>query len=243
MAAGGPLAYEPVALGWTAGEVERAGADQLVAMVDRAADSGRLGCQRQCRRIQGVFDRLLPIARVQSAHAAALRWTLIVVTLPDVEAMATPDGHVLVSEAFVDERVPHDEALAFVLAHEMAHAILEHERQTLTFARMLLPRQVKRTVEDMYVEIDHNFALLKAIEPSMQQGEYEADELGFQLASAAGFDPARQLAFMEWQSALDTGSRPLVSTHPPSAARLDRLRRQLPLAMRLVPPAPSPPTL
>ena len=55
--------------------------------------------------------------------------------------MALPGGQVLISEAFVRSRGLSDEALAFVLGHEMAHSILEHERQTLHFARMLLPRK------------------------------------------------------------------------------------------------------
>ena len=84
------------------------------------------------------------------------------------------------------------ETLAFVLAHEMIHSILEDERQALTYAQLLLPRQIVRSVTDMYVEIELNASLLMAMEPVMQQGEYEADELGMLLASAAGFDPDTQ---------------------------------------------------
>ena len=76
------------------------------------------------------------------------------------------------------------ETLAFVLAHEMIHSILEDERQALTYAQLLLPRQIVRSVTDMYVEIELNASLLMAMEPVMQQGEYEADELGMLLASA-----------------------------------------------------------
>jgi Zn-dependent protease with chaperone function len=103
---------------------------------------------------------------------------------------------------------------------------------------MLLPRDVPRTVRDMYTEMDYNFALLKAMEPVMQQGEYEADELGLLLASVAGFVPERQLAFLEAEAAEDTGGQALVSTHPPARARLDRLRTALPLARRLLVMAP-----
>ena len=44
----------------------------------------------------------------------------------------------------------------------------------------------------MQVQIDFNASLLMAMEPVMQHGEYEADELGMLLASAAGFDPDTQ---------------------------------------------------
>lgn len=228
-----PFAYEPVALGWSAQEVDRATRDQHRAIVERARAAGALGCRRHCARLDSMFERLLEPARQQTAAAATLPWTLTVVRLPDVEALALPGGQVVVSEAFIDERGLGDEALAFVLAHEMAHSILEHERQALTFARLLLPRDVPRTVRDMYTEMDFNFGLLRSMEPVLQQGESEADELGLLLAASAGFDPRAQLAFIEDESRRPAARRALVVTHPPAVQRLRQLLELLPLAERL----------
>ncbi|MEO7853653.1 MAG: M48 family metalloprotease [Rubrivivax sp.] len=152
---------------------------------------------------------------------------------PDVEALALPAGQVLISEDFIDRHTPTDETLALVLAHEMAHSVLEHERKALTFARLLLPRQVPRTVRDMYVEMDFNLGLLRAMEPVLQQGEFEADELGLLMASAAGFAPAAQLHFLIREASLPPGPTPVVATHPNAAHRLDQMRLRLPLAQRL----------
>ena len=232
VAQGLQLAYEPTGLHWSAAEVERATSSQIDELAARAARADRLGCLRHCERLARVFARLVEHARAQTVRSASLPWSLLVVRLPDIEAMAVPNGRLLISEAFIDERLPSDEALAFVLAHEMAHSILEHERQALSFARLLLPAQVQRNVRDVYVEIDHNFALLKAMEPVMQQGEYEADELGLLMASAAGFDPGRQLTFMEKECLTQGAPMPLVATHPAPCQRLDALRVRLPLAQR-----------
>lgn len=236
---GAQLAYEPVALHWSAAEVELATSANFDAIVSRAQRQGQLGCEQRCTQIQRIFERLLPLARAQSSHAQRLPWALTVVRSTDVEAMALPGGHVLVSEAFIQRRAPGDEALAFVLAHEMAHSILEHERQTLHFARMLLRQEVSRTVDDMYVEIGYSFALLTALEPVMQQGEFEADELGLLLASAAGFDPQAQLAFITGLMGVDTSVKSLVQSHPPIADRLSQLRARLPLALRVYAAAPG----
>ena len=226
------LAYEPVALGWTAAEVERVGAAEMQALTARAEQSRRSGCRNHCERVERVFGRLVAEARLQTARSARLPWSLAIVRLPDVEAMSMPGGQLAISETFIESRLQSDETLAFVLAHEMAHSILEHERQTLTFARLLLPRQVARSVQDMYVEMDYNPSLLRAMEPAMQQGEYEADELGLLLASAAGFDPDRQLAFIE-QECRAGGRQPLLAaTHPPPCARQKALQALLPLARR-----------
>lgn len=227
------LGYEPVGLGWTAQEVDRATRGQYQDIVRRAEAAGALGCRRHCERLAGIFERLLGPAREQSASAAALPWTLTVVQLPDVEALALPGGMVVVSEAFVDARELSDEALAFVLAHEMAHSVLEHERQTLTFARLLLPRDVPRSVPDMYTEIDFNFALLKSLEPVIQQGEFEADDLGLLLAARAGFAPDAQLAFIEGEARRPAAHAMLLATHPAAQLRHERLRERLPLARRI----------
>lgn len=229
------LAYEPVALGWSTDEVERASTGTFAAIVQRAERAQQLGCSGHCERLQRIFGRLVDVARTQRAGARPLPWMLTVVRLPDVDAVALPGGQVLVSESFIDRRALTDEALAFVLAHEMAHSLLEHERQALTFARLLLPRDVPRTVRDMYTEIDYNFALLQAMEPVLHQGELEADELGLLLASVAGFAPDRQLAFIELEAAEEPTGRPLLSTHPSPQLRLQKLRASLPLARRVMP--------
>jgi predicted Zn-dependent protease len=237
LAQGAQLAYEPTGLHWSAAEVERATTGPVDELVARAAQGAELGCLRHCERLARVFARLVEQARAQTVRSASLPWSLLVVRLPGIEALAVPNGQLVISERFVDERLPSDEALAFVLAHEMAHSILEHERQALSFARMLLPAQVPRSVRDVYTEMDHNFALLKAMEPVMQQGELEADELGLLMASAAGFDPVRQLAFMEHECRSAAGPTPLVATHPAACQRLEALRMRLPLARRLGQPA------
>ena len=226
------LAYEPVGLGWSGEEVERASAVQMDALAERAEKAHQIGCSAHCARLDRVFNRLLTGAQLQTTRSATLAWSLLVVRLPDVQAMAMPNGRLAISEAFVDRHLQTDETLAFVLAHEMIHSILEHERQALTFAQLMLPRQIVRSVRDMYVEIDFNLSLLMAMEPVMQQGEYEADELGLLLASAAGFDPDRQIAFIEAQCRDDTGRQPLVATHPPACQRLQALESLLPLARR-----------
>lgn len=230
------LSYEPTGLGWSAAEVERVAARQASSIVEQARRGGELGCRDYCTRLQAVFERLVPVARAQTAAAARLPWSLTVVRTAAVDAISLPGGTVMISETFVRQANPSDAELAFILAHEMAHSVLEHERQALTFARMLLPRDVPRSVADIYTEIDHNFSLLKAMEAVMQQGEIEADELGLLMASAAGYAPQAQLGFIEREAAeaaAQAGERRLVGTHPTPAQRLQHLRLRLPLAERV----------
>lgn len=229
------LTYEPVGLAWTAREVEQASMGSLQTLVQRATREQKMGCARYCKRLTRIFNRLLPHARTQSLAALRRDWSLTVVRLPGVDAMALPGGQIIISEDFIQTNRLSDESIAFVLAHEMAHSILEHERQALTVARMLLPREVSRTVDDIYVEMSFNHALFKALEPVMQQGELEADELGLLLAAKAGYAPDKQITFIAREAAREIPFRPLVATHPTAKQRLEKLRERLPLARRLHP--------
>ena len=232
-----PLTYEPVALAWSAAEVEQASIGNLDHIKERARQANKLGCWRYCDRLDQVFNRLLPIAKAQTGHSAALDWSLTVVRLADVDAMALPGGQLIISEHFIQTHQLSDAMLAFVIAHEMSHSILEHERQVLSLARMLLPPHIPRSVSDVYTEMEFNRKLVRAIEPMIQQGEFEADELGLLMAAKAGYAPESQVAFIEAQATVtaDTSSNSVafLMSHPGARQRFARLQERLPLARRL----------
>lgn len=232
-----PLTYEPVALAWSSAEVEQATIGNLQIIKERAQKTNELGCRRYCDRLDHVFNRLLPLARAQTTHAAKLNWSLTVVQLADVDAMALPGGQLIISEHFIQTHQLSDAMLAFVIAHEMSHSILEHERQVLSLARMLLPPHIPRSVSDVYTEMEFNRKLVRAIEPMIQQGEFEADELGLLMAAKAGYAPESQVAFIEAQATVtaDTSSNSVafLMSHPGARQRFARLQERLPLARRL----------
>lgn len=232
-ATGTALIEAPMGLAWTPAEVARAGLPAVQAVLDDARRQDALGCRQHCALINGVWHRLRPVLAQQAAPGQAARLSLHVVRLDSVEAFAAPDGSIVLGEAFVTRHAADPARLAFVLAHEAAHVLLEHERETLTTALALLPRNVPRTVNDVYVELAHNYGLLKAIEPSLHQVEFAADEAGLQLAALAGYDPRLQLGFAVDQAAQEEPRRGLASTHPTARARLAQLQQLLPLAVTI----------
>jgi Zn-dependent protease with chaperone function len=228
------LIDEPKGLAWSNSEVAQSGAPAARMVLDRAEEAGQSGCRERCEMIERVWQQLGSVFHEQQAdraHTVAL--SLHVVQSADVDAFAVPDGTVVLSEAFVRDRGLDAAQLAFVLAHEVAHVLLEHERETLTAALALLPRNLPRSVDDVYVELDYNLGLLKSLEPSMHQAEFEADEVGLQLAALAGYAPAEQLRFMQNEAAHECEGAAVVATHPLARSRLERLQLTLPLALRL----------
>ena len=228
------LIDEPMGLAWTASEVAQAGAGDATRVISKAADADGGQCRTHCEAIARVWLRLAAVISAQQegqAHPFVL--SLHVVQSDDVDAFSVPDGTLVLSEDFVRRRQLDDAQLAFVLAHEASHVLLEHERQTLTAALSLLPRNVSRTVDDIYVEFGFNISIFRLLEPVMHQAEYEADELGLQLAALAGYEPAEQLRFMESEAAGGEPHAAVVSTHPTAKSRLARLQTRLPLAERI----------
>ena len=200
----------------------------------RTAAAGQSDCRTHCEAIQRVWLRLTDvIAGQQEGRAKPFVLTLHVVQADDVDAFAAPDGTLVLSEEFVRRRHLDDAQLAFVLAHEVGAHAVRARAAGADCALLLLPRNVPRTVKDVYVEFGFNIEVLRLLEPVMHQAEFEADEAGLQIAALAGYPAAAQLRFMESEAAGETAGAAIVSTHPSAASRLARLRGELPLAERI----------
>lgn len=229
----GLLDVELRGLAWSAAEVNRATDAESRRLLETARRDHELGCRTHCEAIDTAWRRLLAAARVHIDAEALPDWSLTVVQSAQIDACATPGGSVVLSEAFVRERQLDGPQLAFVIAHEMAHVLHQHERQVLTAALALLPRQVPWTVADTYTEMNFNPSLVRSIDVVMHQTEFEADETGLYLAALAGYPPDALLRFLDDEAAAKRPDASFVSTHPSAAARARQAHRHLPLLERL----------
>lgn len=107
----------------------------------------------------------------------------------------TDGRHIFISDGMANLALDEDQ-LAFVLAHELAHAVLEH-----------------RTQPDVVgVRGGLNWAI------SMRRGlslssEADADRMGLFLVARAGFDPYRAVEFLSRWETVDEGARgPQINT-------------------------------
>jgi len=195
------LIDEPMGIAWVAREVAQAAASTATRVLSKAADmEGGSRCPTDCEAIACAWLRLaVVISAQQEGQACPFVLILHVVQSDGIDAFSVPDGTLVLSEDFVRRRQLDDAQLAFVLAHEASHVLLEHERQALTAALSLLPRNVSRTVDDIYVEFGFNISVLRLRQPVMHQAEHEANEVGLQLAALAGYEPSIQpLLNSEW---------------------------------------------
>jgi Zn-dependent protease with chaperone function len=224
------VAVPSTGLAFSVAQVSVTGFASRQRLVTDASLAGLNGCLAYCEVVNRVWLALQPAFQAQEDEVD-LR--LVVLRSAAVDAMAFPDGTLVISENFI-ARCGLDEAqIAFVLAHEAAHVLVQHERQALTSMLALSPSRLARTPDDLYIEMEYSyFSMSESYAFISQQGEFEADEIGMQLAALAGFAPQLQLKFME-QRATQAPESSMYATHPPDSERLTRLRDQMPLALRL----------
>ncbi len=149
-----------------------------------------------------------------------------IVDKPEPNAWVTPEYKMYVTLGLC-RVLPEEEELAAVVGHELAHLKRGHlqKQVLLTTLRDLLGLGISavagETATDLY-RLGTNFALLKF----SRDQEREADFYGLWYLSRAGYnlDRAAQV-WVHLAAVLPPGPASILSTHPPTAERLARIRK------------------
>ena len=131
------------------------------------------------------------------------RWTVHVLLDPDPNAFVLPGGHVFVHSGLLDLLRDDDDALAFVIGHEMGHQLCRHAMEKTT--RAMLRRVASAAAWTWAATTGADFlggaaavAALDAADaavevafalPNSREMEREADLVGARLAARACYDP------------------------------------------------------
>jgi predicted Zn-dependent protease len=193
--------------------------ERYIEQVVELAAHGRLDHDRVLlQRLQRIAAGLIQAAVVWKPAAADWPWEIHLTDDPDIDAVCLAGGKLLVGSAFVGALQLDDGELAVLLAHEIAHAIAEHQRETLSEAlleshRPELPLQV--VAERLASDLSLQFRLhpLSAIQ------EREADQLGMVIAHAAHWPTTAMLSFYR-KLAASGGDGALSASHPAALTRV-----------------------
>ena len=123
------------------------------------------------------------------------------------EVNAWADGERVVVSSGIVEKCPSDDMLALVIAHEMAHNLLHHNRR-LASATSAQGRQFQRYGEGS---------------AAMLETEEEADRRAVSITAAAGYDLSEALPDLRGLMASDI-SVAVAATHPETERRLALLK-------------------
>ena len=162
-------------------------------------------------------------------------WEFTVLESETKNAFCLPGGKVAVYSGIMDD-MNNEAELAFVVAHEIGHAIARHGGEKMT-------RSILQSVGAVLVSSIFDNELIDAVYgtgtelgvmlPYSRSNESEADAIGLVLMARAGYDPSASYTF--WKRFTNNGEgssklETILSTHPCDADRIAAMEENEPAA-------------
>lgn len=193
------------------------------------------------QRVSNITRRILKSN--MSNEVTKKSWRVNVVDNDMVNAFVLPNGEIFVMRGML-ETVANDDELAGILGHEIAHAILNHPAEQLSFSGFAsIFNMIILTLLWTVVPSDSLAVLFNWIEsmlqdilihlPYQRDLEKEADCVGLYLAARACFDVRKISDFWERMDKLEEKDAGLewLSTHPSNSKRFHWINDWMPQAL------------
>lgn len=197
------------------------------------------------RRISEVISRLVQcnsdIEELQS-H----KWTIFVLRDPDINASVLPNGYVFVNTGLLNF-AHNDDQLAFILGHEIAHALLSHSAEALSRTQ-LLDYLLIAAMGFFWSFLGDGIAIVTSWYfdkcatymihlPFSRAQETEADVVGLKMAAKACYDVREGTVFWSMMQRINDLSGSIdfefLSTHPLSDKRSEDINYLMPKYLKL----------
>lgn len=193
-------------------------AQRLIAKVPEVANAI---AQERGTRIQPIWEQF--------------DWDVNVIQSEQANAFCLPGGKMAVYTGLIPVAQNAD-AVAVVMGHEIAHALLRHGAQRMSQQKLTQIGQMAGAMSGMdpqqqqmvMAAMGYGYLL-----PYARQHETQADEVGLMLAAAACFDPNESVPLWERMSEASGGQSPpeFSSTHPNPGTRIANLQALMPKAL------------
>ena len=162
-------------------------------------------------------------------------WDVNVIQSDQANAFCLPGGKMAVYTGLLPVAKNAD-AVAVVMGHEIAHALLRHGAQRMAQQKVAQIGQMGAGMAGMdagsqqMVQAAMGYGMLL---PYARSHETQADEVGLMLAAAACFDPREAVPLWERMSEASGGQAPpeFSSTHPNPGTRIQNLSALMPKAL------------
>jgi Zn-dependent protease with chaperone function len=230
----------------SADEVEQAAAAQYGQLKREAAAKALLApdTHPQVARLRAISERIIPFATPWNGRAAKWRWEVILIHKKDLNAFCMPGGKIAFFDGILKRLQLTDDEVAVILGHEMAHALREHARErmgktaaTRVGAGLISALFGLGNLGDAALSVGAQLLTLKF----SREDESEADLIGLDLASRAGYDPRAGVTLWQKMMKAAEGAPPeFISTHPASPTRIRDIEAALPKVQPLYAAAPRP---
>ena len=172
--------------------------------------------------------------------AKTFEWSVAVLQSEQANAFCLPGGKMAVYTGLIPV-TQNENAMAVVMGHEIAHALLRHGSQRMAQQKLVQMGQLAAGMAVGGMDPQQQQMVMAALGAGAQYGlvlpygrnhETQADEVGLMLAAAACYDPHEAIPLWQRMSQLEGGQRPpeFASTHPDPANRIEHLQSLMPRA-------------
>ncbi len=199
------------------------------------------------KEVRSIAERLIAKVEVVEAELARERglepnrfsqtfeWEVNVIESDQANAFCLPGGKMAVYTGLAPV-AQTDDAMAVVMGHEIAHALLRHGAQRMAQQKLSQVGQMAGAMSGMDPQQQQMMMAAMGygyLLPYARKHETEADVVGLMLAAAACFDPREAVPLWERMSAASGGEAPpeFSSTHPNPGTRIQNLETLMPKAL------------
>ena len=179
-------------------------------------------------------------SRIAKASGKNYNWEVTLAQTQEANAFVLPGGKIMVNTGILDP-AQNEAALAFILGHEVGHAVAKHGAQRIS--QQLLAAGALATLSEVTLANSPERDVILAglglgaevgvMLPFSRKHESEADMMGLVYMARAGYDPREAPKF--WVRMGQGSAKPpeFLSTHPSDARRSADLERQMAMAMSI----------
>jgi predicted Zn-dependent protease len=201
-------------------------------------------------RVEAITERVVGAAVQEFPNTRDWEWSVAVIDDPDtINAWCMAGGRMAVYSGLFEKLNLTNDEFAQIMGHEVSHAIANHTAERMSRAMLtqggLATFAIVSDIDALQLTGLALAAELALTLPNSRTAESEADQIGMELATLAGFEPGAAVTLWEKMGSAG-GSRPpaFLSTHPSPENRQQRLAEMAAqMEMPGTPPPPHPVTM
>lgn len=185
-------------------------------------------------RVANITGRLVTIAEQGFPNSAGWEWSVAIIDDPEtVNAWCMAGGRMAVYTGLFEQLNLTDDEFAQIMGHEISHALANHtaERMSVAIATTIGVVAVGAATDSSGAAMaSAALAANVALElPNSRTAESEADQIGMELATRAGYDPEAAVTLWQKMGGLGDARPPeFLSTHPAPDNRQAALQKMVP---------------
>lgn len=180
------------------------------------------------------YVKILGASLAKQFGRPELKYYFEVLDTDDMNAYATPGGYIFITKGLL-KQVKSESELATILCHEIAHINRKHMYKDIMPKREVstgesLTRILSRGAADIGKSLAQ--AVNNGLEMLLEKGlthdyEYDADQVGVEYASAAGYNPASLKEVLKRIKAVLKAENQMSTTHPPFEKRFEAIDKTI----------------